>query len=129
MAIKRERKAIGKIHYTWSEFEKDLFALSKKLRRAKKKFTGIWGPARGGLPLAVCLSHLLTLPLVSKPKDTSILIVDDIADTGETLQNFAKKGFCIATLYYHSQSIVVPTFWIREKHNEWIIFPWEYSKK
>ncbi len=127
--MKREQKAIGKLYYTWNDFDSDIALFAEKIKKLKKKFTGVWGPTRGGLPLAVCLSHALSLPLVSRPKDPSILIVDDIADTGKTLHAFAKKNFFIATLFYHEQSIFVPQLWLRKKNDEWIIFPWEYSKK
>jgi len=127
--MKREQKAIGKTYYSWLDFDADITVLVRKLKRHKKKFTSIWGPARGGLPLAVCLSHALGLPLVARPKNTSTLIVDDIADTGKTLNRFAKKDFFIATLFYHTQSLYTPDIWLREKGDRWIIFPWEYSKK
>ena len=88
------------------------------------------GIPRGGLVVAVRLSHLLDVPLIDSTVHllpTSTLVVDDIADTGRTLERF-RKGCVhvyIATLYYHKQSSVVPDFWVREKTDKWIVFPWE----
>ena len=103
----------------------DLVKIVDRIIKTGKKFDGVWGPARGGLPLAVCLSHRLNLPFLLKPKSKNTLIVDDIADTGKTLKKFAGKGYFIATWFYHRQSKVVPQVWIREKKDDWIVFPWE----
>ena len=123
--MKRERKAIGKTYYTWQEFGSDCVALALRIERLRKKFTGVWGPARGGLPIAVCMSHSLDIPLAKRPTDPSVLIVDDIADTGKTLNKYAKKGFTVATIFYHKQCLYVPKIWLREKGDQWIAFPWE----
>lgn len=111
-------------YYTWKQFDKDVARMVKRLRKHKKKFNGVWGPPRGGLPLAVVISHALGIPFLSKYKGRKTLVVDDIADTGKTLYKYADKNF-IATLFYHRQSKYVPNVWIREKGKKWIIFPWE----
>lgn len=88
-----------------------------------KQFKGVYGPARGGLPLAVWISHKTGLPLLASPFEGALL-VDDISDTGATFCKYAGKNF-IATMFYHKQSKVVPDFWMYEKTDDWIIFPWE----
>ena len=52
------------------------------------------------------------------------LIVDDIADTGKTLEKlfflflkFIKLTF--TTIHYHKQSSVEPSFWVEEKGDDW----------
>ncbi|MDP3999796.1 MAG: phosphoribosyltransferase [bacterium] len=114
-----------KLYYSWNQFGLDVGKLAKKLASKKKKFDGVWGPARGGLPIAVCLSHELGLPFLARPKSKKTLIVDDIADTGATLFKYAKAGYFIATIFYHRQSKYVPKIWLREKKNQWVVFPWE----
>lgn len=89
----------------------------------KRPFCGVYGFPRGGLPIAVWVSHKAGLPLLMAPHDGALL-VDDIADTGGTLKRYAGKYF-IATMFYHRQSVVVPDLWLFEKTNEWIVFPWE----
>ena len=47
-------------------------------------FAGVYGLPRGGLPLAVWISHRAGIPLLLAPCRNA-LVVDDIADTGATL--------------------------------------------
>ena len=68
---------------------------------------------------------------LNTPRDKRILIVDDIADTGISLDaalrfvNFNKpKEVKTATLYYKLTSTILPT-WFAEETESWIIFPWE----
>src|SRR3989338_9674448 len=97
--------------YTWRQFDQDIHRIARRAQKLNKKFDGVWGPPRGGLPLAVCLSHTLCLPLLNKPT-AKTLIVDDIADSGKTLARFARSHF-VATLFYHPQSIIVPNIWLQ----------------
>jgi len=67
---------------------------------------------------------------------TRALVVDDIADSGETLQmimnDLRSKNsnieFKSATLFYKKTSIYEPDFWINEA-KEWIEFFWEKDFK
>ncbi len=111
--------------YSWSDFGEDIKKMAVLIKSSGVKFESIWGPARGGLPLAVSLSHALHLPFVATPNGKTTLIVDDIADTGKTLKNFADQGYFIATIFYHKQSEFVPSIWLREKEDDWVVFPWE----
>ena len=58
-----------------------------------------------------------------------VLVVDDIADTGRTLEQLKRlevfKNSMFATLDYHRQSVVEPDFWVNEKGDKWIVYPWE----
>ena len=72
--------------------------------------------------MALVLSHSLKLPMLMKPTSES-LVVDDIADTGNTLHNISNKK--IATIYYNKQSITVPDIWVYEKGDDWIVYWWE----
>jgi len=104
----------------------DKFVLACKIISEKlpqERFTDIYGIPRGGLVPAVYLSHLTGLPLTNFPQHPTTLIVDDIADTGHTLEEY--NNYFIATIYYHKQSIVKPDIWVYEKKKQWIVFPWE----
>jgi hypoxanthine phosphoribosyltransferase len=118
----------NKSHYTWDEFGHDVDALATRIRALNRTFNGVYGPARGGLPLAVSLSHALDIPLLAAPHDENSLIVDDIADKGHTLQKYAGKNV-IATIYHHPDCVFEPTIWLRKKGTEWILFPWEKSEQ
>ena len=114
-------------YYKWKELDKDAELIAQKLKHIK--FDGVFGPPRGGLPLAVKLSHLLNIPLfLDGPKSKKTLVVDDIADTGGTLFAYACNGYITATLYFHQQSSCVPTVWLHEKTDKYIVYPWEKQK-
>ena len=109
-------------YYSWSEFDKSVEYIANKCKFLE--FSGIYGIPRGGLCLAVALSHKLKINLISEPIKNS-LIVDDIYETGITLKAFKHiEGAMFFVLF----SKVSPTWWnsvqISEK-NEWIVFPWE----
>jgi len=127
-------------------------------RRAKQHggFTHVIGIARGGLVPATIISYFLKIPLITCsvssynnkekkkleiqsdlklvdiPKNSKLLVVDDICDTGETIKWISNKlGFasldyevaCIFTKAKHKGKIrffgtVVPD-------DKWIVFPWE----
>jgi hypoxanthine phosphoribosyltransferase len=95
----------------------------------------VYGPQRGGLPLAVHLSHHLDLKFIdkgllmewNKKELEKTLIVDDIADTGKTIKDLKLKycvPFITATLFVKDRSCVEPD-WFVERVNNWVSFPWE----
>ena len=109
-------------YFSWSEFDKSVEYIANKCKFLK--ISGIYGIPRGGLCLAVALSHKLKINLISEPIKNS-LIVDDIYETGITLKTFKNiEGAMFFVLF----SKVRPTWWnsvnISEK-SEWIVFPWE----
>ena len=107
---------------SWVEFDECINSIYKKCKN--KNFNGVYGFPRGGLCIAVALSHSLGLPLLNEPKNNS-LIVDDIYDTGYTLEKTKNiKGSEIHVWI----SRVKPTWWNSYRYinnNEWVIFPWE----
>jgi uncharacterized protein len=139
---------------TWNQIYDLLLTQSEKIQNYKPNL--IVGIARGGLIPARILTDLLETPQfdtidvefyldinrtrpepeLKQPLSTSvrhkkILLVDDIADTGKTLQ-LAKSHLQdkdpaeirIATLYLKPQSIIQPDFYEKQTGN-WIIFPWD----
>lgn len=122
-----------KIHLTWEGFEWGARALAKQLQG--KHFDTIMGFPRGGLPLAVRLSHLLGIGMTVEPAVLSerSLVVDDISDTGRSLKRFMEGRFddeesqpTVATLYNTAWTEFRPDYWIWGKPgNSWVVFPWE----
>ena len=109
-------------YFSWSEFDKSVEHIANKCMFFK--FSGVYGVPRGGLCLAVALSHKLRINLISEPIKNS-LIVDDVYETGITLNTFKDiKGATFFVLF----SKVEPSWWnsvhISEK-KDWIVFPWE----
>ncbi|MFY9462071.1 MAG: phosphoribosyltransferase [Candidatus Sungiibacteriota bacterium] len=115
--------------YPWSEFLPDMYErIIPALKPRAKEFAGVWGPPRGGLIMAVILSHNLGIPYFTEPQGPKTLIVDDIADSGETLWPFRKCP--IVTCFYRKGSIVVPMLYLYVKEDgEWVVFPWEDAEE
>lgn len=116
-----------KKQYSWAQFEEDCAKIAAWAK--ERKFNSVYGIPRGGLVLAVKLSHLLDIPLVLNRDDITghTLIVDDIADSGGTIERLrALFGShpAIATIYKGENSKVAPDFFLRAK-KDWIVFPWE----
>lgn len=140
-------------YYSYENFRDDTNDLLQTFQGYKPEV--IIGIARGGLTLAHCLAEGLDIRDVQTLRTelyddtnkresislfgecnlanvTEVLIVDDIADSGETLlavvQHLEKLHphvkFQSATLYYKKTSIIEPTFWVKEA-NDWIDFFWE----
>ena len=112
------------IYIKWDGVGNMIDELSSMVAYSNIKFDGVYGVPRGGLPVAVKMSHVLGLPLLVHPTDET-LVVDDISDTGTTLQNVKNKK--IACIYNSKWTKVKPDFFIetKGKKSEWIIFPWE----
>ena len=107
---------------SWKEFDECVISISKQSKN--KYFEGVYGFPRGGLCLAVALSHSLGLPLLSEPKNNS-LIVDDIYDSGYTLEKIKHLKGSETHVWISKKQ---PTWWNTYKYikdKEWIVFPWE----
>ena len=109
-------------YFTWSEFDKSIDYISNKCKFWK--ISGIYGIPRGGLCIAVALSHKLNIKLIEKPLKNS-LIVDDVFETGVTLSNFKNiEGANFFVLVSKRKPIWWNSVNLTDK-KEWIIFPWE----
>jgi xanthine phosphoribosyltransferase len=142
-----------KYYYGYSEFLRDL----KSLHRA----IGAYAPdtllaiARGGLTIGHFLANAMdtrrlfalnsihyegtrkldTLKIFNIPDLSDaerVLVIDDIADSGETLVEVLRRlrelypdvTFKVATLFYKPSSLIQPDFSVREAPS-WIDFFWE----
>ena len=72
----------------------------------------------------------LKQPLVLPVRDTSLLVIDDVSDTGLTLQvaldvvrHYAPKSVRTATLYIKPWTRLVPDYYA-EVTDKWLVFPW-----
>jgi len=140
----------------WEQVYGLLLELADKIKEMGFKPDVIVGVSRGGWLPARVLSDLLdnpTLanirvgfyvdvyktvsePVITQPvsvsvKDKQVLVVDDITDTGKSLQLVWEnlmteaKDVKSVTLYHKAWSCFTPDLYARET-DAWIIFPWEY---
>ena len=109
-------------YFTWKEFDKSVDYIANQCKFWK--LSGIYGVPRGGLCLAVALSHKLNIQLIKEPLKNS-LIVDDVFETGSTLSNFKDiEGANFYVLISKKKPIWWNTVKLANK-KEWIVFPWE----
>ncbi|MBS3815026.1 MAG: phosphoribosyltransferase [Hadesarchaea archaeon] len=138
---------------TWHDAEKAVEALAVTIKNDFDPDVVI-GVARGGLIPAVRLSHLLNDLLmrvihvkyyedVDTPTEEpeiwsdvgelegKVLLVDDVADTGSTLEvvlnhleDKVEDELRVATLVWKPKSSVKPDYYVY-KTSDWIVFPWE----
>lgn len=74
---------------------------------------------------------VVTQPVPSSVKSKRVLVVDDVSDTGHSLEVIMKHlqengvdQIRSATIYYKPHSVFKPDFFAEET-SAWIIFPWE----
>ncbi|MEM3699312.1 MAG: phosphoribosyltransferase [Candidatus Bathyarchaeia archaeon] len=144
---------------TWNQIYKMLLNLADKIRKNGFKPDIIVGVSRGGWPPARVLSDLmdnpnlanvraefylgvaetkgeptLTQPVSVDVADKKVLVVDEIADTGQSLKLVKEhiigqgaKEVKIATVYYKPWSIIKPDYYEKET-SRWVVFPWEIKE-
>lgn len=115
-----------KKYITWEEIEYLLWRAGPGVKDLP--ITSISGVPRGGVVPGVMLSHRTGIPWVQTPKVGS-LVVDDIADSGETFLELERLlGYkpLTFTLYRRVSSAYTPTLWMREvPEGVWLVYPWE----
>lgn len=143
----------------------ELYNIIRNKTSLNNNFDCIIGVARGGVIPATLLAYKLniptfktiqiksydnndnkiptnfssgTLPLLDElNKYNNILIVDDLVDTGKTLQAFKMlyeylkdivnltTNIKFACLYYKQSSEFIPDYYSSMVDDKWIVFPWE----
>lgn len=143
---------------SWDEIFSKSIDLAEKIRKRERcQFDCIVGVSRGGLALTRIMSDLLDVQNVmitrceyytdigekrKKPVITqkiqgnisgrNVLIVDDVADSGESLiviksylESKNPAELKISTIFVKPWCKILPDYFV-SKTDAWIIFPWEY---
>lgn len=139
---------------SWKEAEYLIFQLAEQIRLDGFNPDCILSITRGGLIPAGILSYQLDIKIVntvciesysgvdtrlSNPKwktgipyeylkEKILLVVDDVAETGQTLKEVLSKLENVSTvksavIYLKHQSSVTPDFFAATA-SEWVLFPW-----
>ena len=132
---------MNNVYFTWLDFDKAIEEIASRLdqRKLLDTFDTIYGVPRNGLVLAVALSHTIEKPIITTldlgtHKDAKrVLIVDDISDSGKTLQTIKALfdySILTATIHVVEGTLVIPTIWLLEKKKgDWVVYPWEKYPK
>jgi hypoxanthine phosphoribosyltransferase len=144
---------------SWNQIYGMLLNLADKIRKNGFEPDIIVGVSRGGWPPARVLSDLmdnanlanvraefylgvaetkekavLTQPVSMSVEGKRVLVVDEVADTGRSLElvreHILENGAVevkIATVYYKPWSIIKPDYYEKET-SSWIVFPWEIKE-
>ena len=113
-------------HLSWQDFDRAVEQMAKICDGLP--INAIYGIPRGGLVLAVALSHRLELPLLSEPQP-GCLLVDDVYETGRTLAPYRYLEGATLLVWI---SKAEPLWWqALEVYSsaEWIVFPWENAER
>ena len=145
------------MRYTYEDFWIDITEIYNQIKQQEYKFDLILGFVRGGLIPAVCISHKTGVkvePIIVEKTEAgnnyefsktvseyiaqnkSFLIVDDILDSGKTIQEFLKQHpqikdnqYKTAFLIYNTDRPIVADFYGQKIHrstnNIWFNFWWE----
>lgn len=142
--------------FTWESFGKYCFEVSKKIIETQEKFDRIVALAKGGLPIVRPLADyigvsevssiqiefytgiattarvpVITQSLPVRVKGERVLIVDDVADSGESLL-LAKRYLAQHGAIDSKAATIVTKPWTKEQPDffgyvskAWVVFPWE----
>jgi len=119
------------MHYSWQDFDGAVEVIASRVKAEGhlQHLECIYGIPRGGLVLAVKLSHRLNLPLATLEEAVArghTFVVDDISDSGETLKHISKLAACVATIHVVDGTVFRPDIWVEEIAKDvWVVYPWE----
>lgn len=140
------------LYATWAEFDHAVETIQQQVNADELDY--VCGIARGGLPLAVSLSHALDVPMATIEATrfeqeeefvavvenapllntaSTVLLVDDIVDTGTTLKTVLEQladqeVFCIAASWHVKPDAEIEPDIHVEEIEKWAVYPWENSK-
>lgn len=158
-------RELDKFYLEWNDIEEMCFDIYKKMISKNIKIDKIIAISRGGLIPGRILSSLFnnknlstirvtfyTKPNVTKDKphlaedlstdvtDKTILVVDDVLESGKTLsltynyliERGAKKVYTAVLINKNvegKEKLLNPDFFSKEIGNKWIVYPWEKFEK
>lgn len=91
-------------------------------------YRSVYGVPRGGLVPAAIVAGLLGLPLAENPWP-DCLVVDDLVDSGTTLEPLHQRGRTVDALYRKERSPDhLAAGAILHPDTSWLVFPWETTE-
>lgn len=143
---------------SWNTINEMISKLTQTIKKSGFKPDILVGVSRGGLiPVAILSDRLgiesdivrvkyysgvketnerpeIIQPILSNLSEKKVLVIDDVADKGHSLQLVKKyvqekgaKEVRLCTLHYKPWSVVKPEYFVEETE-AWIIYPWEVNE-
>lgn len=112
------------VYISWKEIHEYVEYLAKFLPTK----CSIWPVMRGGYPVASLLIQVrsgieIRRSLYPYPDD---IIVDEICDSGHTLQVYQQTTNKVAVLFLRANAIITPNWYVKNiTHKDYLIMPWE----
>lgn len=121
------------VKVSWDAVESWIWRISNQIKSSGKEYDQIYGVTRGGLIPAVMLSHQLDIPMAAlapqgrAEEDRRVLIVDEIYDTGKTIQRLAhlNPAADFAVLIHKTGLPPLNYYGKKTDEKQWFVFPWE----
>ncbi len=149
------------LQYSWEEINELCKNLAKKIKNSGFNPDVVVAVARGGwVPARLICDHLdikelysvktehwgvaasttcearITQPLNVDLRGKKVLVVDDVADTGDTVRivvehvmSFSPKELKVAVIDYKKTSSLIPDFYASFMEDwRWIVYPWSIKE-
>ncbi len=131
------------LKYTLTDYEKDVKDFTKHIQYHQsrvaeyKRYKAVYGIPRGGILLAARLAETTGLEFIDEiPQDhesffkpANVLVVDDLTDTGRTLEPFVVGGYDTLVIHHKASAICHPTYHARPKEPDvWVEYWWERNE-
>lgn len=141
---------IEKVYFSEEDIDQMTSELIAKIQASGEHFSLVIGIKNGGIPISTKISQALGVghatvrishyegtqfrdrPLIEEPEHCHmpghILVVDDLVDTGVTISTFHHYfggNSMVAVLFWNKAAEQRPDFYVKEKPNAWVVFPWE----
>jgi len=127
----KPKKGQIKHRISWEEVVSLVDKICDRIKNEGWNIYNVYGIPRGGLIIAVMVSHRLKVPMTVTKTGIGLntLIVDDIYDSGKTVRRYRKKykSNIIACLYSRREIKYGKkyVFGYVLDNDDWLIFPWE----
>ncbi len=110
------------IRLSWADIQHEAHRVAE--RNAGSALSSVYGIPTGGAPVAVLVAERLGLPLADTPEPGRTLVVDDLVDTGTTMNRYVMRGFHCDALY---RKPIAPAGFAPNATlvDGWLTFPWE----
>jgi hypoxanthine phosphoribosyltransferase len=122
------------IQFNWNQIRILVEKAARRIPRDRYQF--LYGVPKNGLIIADWLHEMTGIPVkrvdrgnLSRMKPGTVLVVDDLVDSGSTLKPYQKMGHDTLVLYNKHGKVDVTFPGKRMPHGTWIGLPWEKHER